>query len=94
MLPETGYEGAIVAAEKIRAVMSATPFMTRAGDVAVTSSFGVAATEAQGPDMSLKGEALMRTADECLYSSKQAGRNRTTGVEIPAAVALQARDAC
>ena len=56
VLPETGYEGAIVAAEKIRAVMSATPFMTRAGDVAVTSSFGVAATEAQGPEMGSRGK--------------------------------------
>ena len=64
--------------------------MPRAGDVEVTSSFGAAATEAQGPDMSLKVETLIRTADECLYRSKQSGRNRTTGVEIPAAVALSA----
>ena len=30
----------------------------------------------------------MRTADECLYRSKKAGRNRTTAVEIPALVDL------
>jgi len=90
VLPETGYEGAILAAEKIRAIMAGTPFMTRAGDVEVTSSFGAAATEAQGPDMSLKVETLIRTADECLYSSKQAGRNCTTGIEIPASLALSA----
>ncbi len=90
VLPETGYEGAVLAAEKIRCIMEATPFMTRAGDVKVTSSFGGASTEAQGPDLSLKVETLIRTADECLYSSKQSGRNRTTGVEIPAALALSA----
>jgi hypothetical protein len=33
-------------------------------------------------------ETLLRTADECLYRSKQSGRNRTTAVEIPAPVVL------
>ncbi len=32
----------------------------------------------------------MKTADECLYRSKEAGRNRTTGVKIPAAVPFSA----
>ena len=48
------------------------------------TSFGGASTELQGPDLALKMETLLRTADECLYRSKQAGRNRTTAVEIPA----------
>jgi two-component system, cell cycle response regulator len=90
VLPETGYEGAVFAAEKIRSIVSSTAFMTRAGDAEVTSSFGVASTESQGPDMSLKVETLLRTADECLYRSKLAGRNRTIGVELPASVALSA----
>jgi two-component system cell cycle response regulator len=90
VLPETGYEGAIFVAEKIRAIMTDSPFLTRAGDIAVTGSFGVASTEAQGPDLSLKSETLIRSADECLYTSKQQGRNRTTGIEIPAAMALSA----
>jgi two-component system cell cycle response regulator len=88
VLPETGYEGAVFVSEKIRGIMIASPFITRAGDVEVTGSFGVAATEAQGPDLALKSETLIRTADECLYSSKQGGRNRTTGVEIPGGVAM------
>jgi GGDEF domain-containing protein len=61
--------------------------MTRAGDVPVTASFGSASTQKGGPDLSLKAELLLRAADECLYRSKQAGRNRTTAVEIAAAVA-------
>jgi two-component system cell cycle response regulator len=90
VLPETDYEGAVCAAEKIRSIVVESPFMTRVGNLQVTSSFGVASTDSQGPDLSLKVETLMKTADECLYRSKQAGRNRTTAVEIPAAVPLTA----
>jgi diguanylate cyclase (GGDEF)-like protein len=82
VLPETGYEGALKVAEKIRQVVNGAPFVTRAGDVAVSASFGGASTDAQGPDLSLKIETLLRTADECLYRSKQAGRNRITSVEV------------
>jgi two-component system cell cycle response regulator len=90
VLPETDYEGAVCAAEKIRGIVVESPFITRVGNLQVTSSFGVASTDLQGPDLSLKVETLMKTADECLYRSKQAGRNRTTAVEIPAAVPLTA----
>jgi diguanylate cyclase (GGDEF)-like protein len=88
VLPETNYEGAVFVAEKMRLMMTATPFVTRAGDAEVSASFGVASTAPQGPDLSLKVETLIRTSDECLYRSKQAGRNRTTGVEISEALAL------
>jgi two-component system cell cycle response regulator len=82
VLPETGHEGAMHVAEKIRVLMSESPFMTRGGNITITSSFGVASTDDKGPDLLLKSELLIRTADECLYRSKQSGRNRTTGVEI------------
>ena len=82
VLPETAHEGAVHAAEKIRALISSTPFTTRAGNAVVTASFGVASTEPCGPDITLKVDALIRTADECMYRSKQGGRNRTSGHEI------------
>jgi diguanylate cyclase (GGDEF)-like protein len=82
ILPETGQEGAVTVAEKIRTVTAATPFATRTGDSAVTASFGVASTGAQGPDIGLRVDALIRCADECLYRSKQAGRDRTSGIEM------------
>jgi two-component system cell cycle response regulator len=82
VLPETGQAGAVTVAEKIRTVTAATPFATRTGDSAVTASFGVASTGAQGPDIGLRVEALIRCADECLYRSKQAGRDRTSGIEM------------
>jgi two-component system cell cycle response regulator len=90
VLPETDYEGTVVVAEKIRSIVSESSFITRGGDVEVTASFGGASTELQGPDLTLKVESLLRTADECLYRSKQAGRNRTTAVEIPGSVVLSA----
>jgi two-component system cell cycle response regulator len=83
VLPETGFRGAMFVAEKIRAIMTSLPFVTREGDVVATSSFGVASTESHGPDLVMKSETLIRAADQCLYTSKQSGRNRATGVEIP-----------
>jgi two-component system cell cycle response regulator len=90
VLPETAYESAMHVAEKIRSQISSTPFTTRVGDAVVTASFGVASTGSCGPDLTLKVDALIRTADECMYRSKQAGRDRTTGHEIAAAHALAA----
>lgn len=90
VLPETDYRGALLVAEKIRAIVSTAGFLTRAGDVPVTASFGCASTELQGPDLSLKAEVLLRTADECLYRSKQGGRNRTTALEVPGVMPLSA----
>jgi two-component system cell cycle response regulator len=91
VLPETAHDGAVAAADKIRLLISGTPFATRAGDAAVTASFGVASTGPQGPDIALKVDALIRTADECLYRSKQAGRDRTSSREIsPSPLAVPA----
>jgi two-component system cell cycle response regulator len=91
ILPETAYEGAVSVAEKIRTLISATPFATRSGDAAVTASFGVASTGRTGPDLALKVDAMIRTADECLYRSKQEGRDRTCGHEIAVAHAFRAQ---
>jgi two-component system, cell cycle response regulator len=90
VLPETPFEGAMAVAEKIRNLVSSMPFPTRGGDAAVTTCVGVASTGASGPDITLKVDALIRTADECLYRSKQEGRNRTSGHEIQVCHALAA----
>ena len=82
VLPETGYDGAVAVAEKIRNVIAGGAFTTRTGDATITASFGVASTGLQGPDITLKVDALIRCADECLYRSKQTGRDRTSGHEI------------
>jgi two-component system, cell cycle response regulator len=90
VLPETSYSDGLFVADKIRNVIAAGPFSTRVGDTPVTASFGVASTGPNGPDLSLKVETLIRTADECLYKSKLSGRNRTTGQEIATSLALMA----
>jgi two-component system, cell cycle response regulator len=90
VLPETAYEGAMAVAEKICSLVSSIPFPTRGGDASVTTSVGVASTGPSGPDITLKVDALIRTADECLYRSKQEGRNRTSGHEISVCPALAA----
>ncbi len=82
VLPETGHEGAVAVAEKIRGLTASTPFATRAGEAEVTASFGVASTGPAGPDIALKVDTLIRTADECLYRSKLEGRDRTIGMEM------------
>jgi diguanylate cyclase (GGDEF)-like protein len=90
VLPETAHEGAVHVAEKIRTQISSMPFATCTGDAVVTVSFGVASTGPSGPDITLKADELIRTADECLYRSKQAGRDRTSGLEIAVSHAMVA----
>jgi two-component system, cell cycle response regulator len=82
VLPETDHAGAMAVAEKIRSLISSSPFATRSGDLKTTASFGVASTGPSGPDISLKVDALIRCADECMYRSKQEGRDRTVGHEF------------
>lgn len=90
VLPETSYDGALHVAEKLRDLIAATPFPTRNGDCAVTASFGVASTGQKGPDIALRVDKLIRAADECLYQSKQDGRNRSSGQEVELTMTLKA----
>ena len=87
VLPETAHDGAVLVAEKIRQLVASSPFATRAGDTAVTASFGIASTGPSGPDLALKVETLIRAADESLYKSKLAGRNCSSGQELNVALA-------
>jgi diguanylate cyclase (GGDEF)-like protein len=79
VLPEADFQAGFVVAETVRSLMAASPFATRAGDVSATASLGVASTGPEGPDLSLKMEALIKSADQCLYRSKAEGRDRTRG---------------
>lgn len=81
VMPETAHEGALQAAEKIRAAIAGEPFRTRAGDIPVTASFGVATIAAQVNGETSNVDQMIALADERLYASKRAGRNRVTGAE-------------
>jgi len=68
--------------ERLRAAVADHPIPTKAGDVAITLSFGVSRwTEGQTED------ELLAAADAALYRAKSAGRNRVALAGDPAAAA-------
>lgn len=93
LLPDTGRDGGLIVAEKIRALIADSAFTTEAGPVAVTASFGVASTAASGPDLGTGVEALIAASDACLYQSKQSGRNRVTSIELGLALSAEPSEA-
>jgi diguanylate cyclase (GGDEF)-like protein len=73
-LPETGERDAAALAERLRAEFAETRIAREGGATAVTASFGIA----QKAEHDLTLDTLIAAADECLYQSKQQGRNRVT----------------
>jgi two-component system cell cycle response regulator len=77
VLPETNVDSAAVAAEHLRAQLAATTFAAPTGNLSVTASFGVAGWSGNVPPFATL-DALMGRADEGVYASKAAGRNRVS----------------
>jgi diguanylate cyclase (GGDEF)-like protein len=84
VLPQTPLAGAGVVAEKIRHAVAAAPMATSAGNVEVTVSVGVTSLLAQADAAGATVEQLLRRADDCLYESKNHGRDRVTLDGAPA----------
>ena len=77
LLPDTGADGALEAAEKLRAAIAR---VTLPGiDRAVTASVGAAVY----PHTAADPESLLRLADRALYAAKAAGRNRAAVADAP-----------
>ncbi len=74
MLPQTGREGAVAAAERIRKSIASSPILYNEVPINATGSLGVATYEVGAP----KVERVKAQADLALYASKRAGRNRVT----------------
>jgi two-component system cell cycle response regulator len=74
VMPETDASFAFMVAERLRKSIETTPFdISRVpGKLSLTISIGIAASE--GADDT--SEALLRRADQALYSAKRSGRNR------------------
>ena len=71
ILPQTGREGALIVAERLREVIAEHSFpLAACGEI--TISLGVATFPADETD----GNGLIRAADRALYRAKQQGRNR------------------
>jgi len=58
--------------------------------LAVQERFGVVSTGPNGPDISLRIDGMIKTADECLFRAKAGGRDRACGHEIETALGLVA----
>jgi diguanylate cyclase (GGDEF)-like protein len=74
-LPETGLDGAVEVAERVRRRIAGTeiPMVDGNGSMRVTTSIGAATVASTGTD----GRALVDAADQALYRAKRGGKNRT-----------------
>lgn len=72
--PGVGITGAATCAEKLRSAIGSFVFKYEGNSLAVTISLGVAEVVKSMPNC----DTLLRQADEALYASKGAGRNRVT----------------
>jgi diguanylate cyclase (GGDEF)-like protein len=73
VLPDTGWEGAVTFAERLRQRVEDFGFGTDTSLVAATVSIGVALARGTDP---ISPEVLLHEADRSLYKAKTAGRNR------------------
>ncbi len=76
LMPQTGIEGAMVEAERIRELVASKPFAALPADQRITVSIGVATLDFNAM---LVSEDLLRAADQALYQAKRAGKNRVVG---------------
>lgn len=79
VLPETDLTGAVVLAERLRAVVSGCVTRADGCDVVVTASFGVTGFSPQDVRKTVTPELLLQQADILLYEAKEAGRNQVKG---------------
>lgn len=73
LLPDTGWQGALAFAERLRRRVDDSAFGPQASPLAITISVGVALARGTDP---ISPEVLLEEADRALYKAKTAGRNR------------------
>jgi diguanylate cyclase (GGDEF)-like protein len=73
VLPDTGSEGAVQVAERVRERIAAYPFLKVSDglDIRLTASVGVATL----PDVAASAEELVKAADTAMYRVKDRGKN-------------------
>lgn len=76
VLSETPLESAVQITERCRAAIASEPFVTAAGPLEITASFGLTMLT---DDRSVTPEDLIGEADAFLYQAKHAGRNCVVG---------------
>ncbi len=73
VLPDTGWQGALTFAERLRRKVDEFEFGGGTGDINLTISVGVALARGTDP---ISPEMLLQEADRSLYKAKSGGRNR------------------
>jgi diguanylate cyclase (GGDEF)-like protein len=82
VLPQTDLNGGGIVAEKIRRAVAAAPMIALGHSIEVTVSVGVSGLACFADAGAVTADHLLSRADDCLYSSKNAGRDRVT-VDAP-----------
>ncbi len=80
--PESGYEAALEVARKLRAEVAHTPFKIADRLHQVTASFGVCGIDRVPAGERRLAERMLKIADQALYRSKGAGRDRVTATRL------------
>jgi diguanylate cyclase (GGDEF)-like protein len=73
VLPDTGWQGALTFAERVRRKVEEFSFGGATGNMGLTISVGVAIARGTDP---ISPEMLLQEADRSLYKAKSGGRNR------------------
>jgi diguanylate cyclase len=83
VLPQTDIPGGAVVAEKIRHAIACTPVMAVAGGIECTVSIGITGLWAFSDRSTVTVEQILSRADDCLYTSKNSGRDQATVDVLP-----------
>lgn len=82
VLPETTYESGLEVARKLRSGISQTAFKVDSKTLQVTASFGLCGIDRVGAGERRLAERMLKIADQALYRSKSAGRDRVTATNL------------
>ncbi len=72
IMPQTGSDGALAQAERVRKEIARMPFKSNRGGIKVSVSVGVAVLDHGG---GMDSESLILKADRALYRAKASGKN-------------------
>jgi diguanylate cyclase (GGDEF)-like protein len=78
ILPETGSAEAVAIAQRLCSRVNAAAFISSAGPILVTASFGVCGVNDSTAERVGLAERMIIAADSAMYASKRSGRNRVT----------------
>jgi diguanylate cyclase (GGDEF)-like protein len=81
-LPGTSLANAVALGDRLRDTVHATPFHVSGVDVSITISLGAASLATLPSDEEISAQALLDQADQYLYRSKLAGRDRVSAPRV------------